>query len=121
MSSVLGLDHFCPWPREGLSSKSRSFASDFFWFLALASNIVSSTPPLVKSNTVLSTARHRCNISSKGAVLLGRNDAEMGLANSLHASVYCSECNERFDLTTVCCMFKQIMSTHAIKRIQQCI
>ena len=24
MSSVLGLDHFCPWPREGLSSKKIS-------------------------------------------------------------------------------------------------
>ena len=41
----------------------------------------------VKSDTVLPTARHRCDISSKGAVLPGRNDAEMGPANSLHASV----------------------------------
>ena len=40
----------------------------------------------VKSDTVLPTARHRCDISSKGAVLPGRNDAEMGPANSLHAS-----------------------------------
>ena len=40
----------------------------------------------VKSNTVFVTARHRCDISSKGAVLPGRNDAEMGFANSLHAS-----------------------------------
>ena len=40
----------------------------------------------VKSDAVLSAARHRCNISSKGAVLPGRNDAEMGPANSLHAS-----------------------------------
>ena len=31
-------------------------------------------------------------------VLLGRNDAEMGPANSLHASAYYSEYNERFDL-----------------------
>ena len=45
----------------------------------------------VKSDTVLPTARHRCNISSKGAVLPGRNDAEMGPANSLHASAYYSE------------------------------
>ena len=51
----------------------------------------------VKSNTVLPTARHRCDISSKGAVLPWRNDAEMGSANSLHASAYCSEYNERFD------------------------
>ena len=41
---------------------------------------------LVKSDTVLPTARHRCDISSKGAVLPGRNDAENGPANSLHAS-----------------------------------
>ena len=40
----------------------------------------------VKLDTVLPTARHNCNISSKEAVLLGRNDVEMGLANSLHAS-----------------------------------
>ena len=45
----------------------------------------------VKSDTVLPTARHRCNISSKGAVLPGRNDAEMGPANSLHASAYYSK------------------------------
>ena len=42
-------------------------------------------------------ARHHCNISLKGAVLPGRNDAEMGSANSLHASAYYSEYNERFD------------------------
>ena len=40
---------------------------------------------------MLPTARHRCDISSKGAVLPGRNDAEMGPANSLHASAYYSE------------------------------
>ena len=52
----------------------------------------------VKSDTVLPTARHHCDISSKGAVLPGRNDAEMGPANSLHASAYYSKYNERFDL-----------------------
>ena len=52
----------------------------------------------VKSDTVLPTARHRCDISWNGAVLPGRNDAEMGPANSLHASAYYSEYNERFDL-----------------------
>ena len=52
----------------------------------------------VKSDTVLPTARHRCDISLKGAVLPGRNDAEMGPANSLHASAYYSEYNEGFDL-----------------------
>ena len=43
-------------------------------------------------------ARHRFDISSKGAVLPGCNDAEMGPANSLHASAYYSEYNERFDV-----------------------
>ena len=37
-------------------------------------------------------------LSSKEAVLPGRNDAEMGPANSLYASAYYSEYNERFDL-----------------------
>ena len=32
----------------------------------------------VKLDTVLPTVRHRCEISLKGAVLPGRNDAEMG-------------------------------------------
>ena len=61
----------------------------------------------VKSDTVLPTARHRCNISSKGAVLPGRNDAEMGHANSLHASAYYSEYNERFDLKKFAMLFFQ--------------
>ena len=52
----------------------------------------------VKSDTVLLTARHLCDVSSNGAVLPGRNDTEMGPANSLHASAYYSEYNERFDL-----------------------
>ena len=51
----------------------------------------------VKSDSVLPTARHRCRISSKEAVLPGRNDAEMGPANSFHASANYSEDNERFD------------------------
>ena len=47
---VLGLEHFCPWPREGLFSKglSLALASDFFGSLALAKSLVSSTPPLIK-------------------------------------------------------------------------
>ena len=36
--------------------------------------------------TARPTAWHRSDISSKEAVLPGRNDAEMGPANSLHAS-----------------------------------
>ena len=54
----------------------------------------------IKSDTVLPTARHRCDISSKGAVLPGRNDAEIGPVNLLHvhASAYYIERNERFNL-----------------------
>ena len=39
----------------------------------------------VKSDTVFPTACHHCDICSKGAVLPGRNDVDMGPANSLHA------------------------------------
>ena len=39
MSLVLCLEHSCPWPREGLSSERLS--------LALASSLVSLTPPLL--------------------------------------------------------------------------
>ena len=46
---------------------------------------------------MLPTVRHRSDISSNGAPLAGRNDAEMGPAKSLHASAYCGY-NERFDL-----------------------
>ena len=35
--------------------------------------------------TVLPTAHHCCDISSKGAVLIKGNDAEIDHANSLHA------------------------------------
>ena len=55
----------------------------------------------VKSDSVSPTVRHRCDISSQEAVLPGCNDTEMGPANLLHASVYYSEYNERFDLTTI--------------------
>ena len=40
----------------------------------------------VKSYTGLPTARHYCDISLKEVVLPGRNDAETGPGNSLHAS-----------------------------------
>ena len=43
----LGLEHFCPWPRLGLSSEGLSLASDLFVSLALVSSLVSSTPPLL--------------------------------------------------------------------------
>ena len=49
VSLVLGLGHedSCPWPRECLSSERLSLALDFFKFLALASSLVSLTPPLL--------------------------------------------------------------------------
>ena len=51
----LGLEHFCPWPREGLSSErlSLALASDFFVSLALASILVSSNLPLIFSAVVI--------------------------------------------------------------------
>ena len=52
----------------------------------------------VKSDTVLPTARHRCNISSKGVVLLGRNDAEMGPQTRYTLRRTTASINERFDL-----------------------
>ena len=47
--------------------------------------------------TVLPTVLHRCDISSKRAVLSGRYDAEMNPANSLHALAHYSEYKKRFD------------------------
>ena len=46
----------------------------------------------------VATGRPGCEISPKGAVLPGRNDAKMGHADSLHALVYYSEYNTEFDL-----------------------
>ena len=53
---------------------------------SLKREVCGSNLGTVKSDTVLLTARHRCDISSKGAMLPGRDDAEMGPANLLHAS-----------------------------------
>ena len=53
------------------------------------------------NQTVSPTARHCCDISSKGAVLLGRNDAEIGPANSLHASAEYFEYKEKFDFDLI--------------------
>ena len=47
-----------------------------------------------KSNTVLPPFSHHCDISSKKAVLRGRNVVEMGPGYSLHALAYYSE-NEK--------------------------
>ena len=65
--------------------------------LSLEQDILGSHFGPVKSDTALPTARHHCDILSKRAVLLGRNDAEMGPANLLQASAFHSEYNERFD------------------------
>ena len=65
---------------------------------SLEREVWSSNLGPVKLDTVLPTACHRCDISSKGAVLPRRNDAKMGPANSLHVSAYYSKYNERFDL-----------------------
>ena len=43
---------------------------------------------------MLPTTRHRLDISSKKAVLAGRNDTEMGPANSLPALAQYTEYNE---------------------------
>ena len=51
------------------------------------------------------TTRHRCDVSSKGAVLPGFYVAEMGPANSLHASAYYSAYNERFDVIILNAIF----------------
>ena len=48
----LGLEHSCPWPREFLSSERLSLASNVFVSLALASSLVSSSPPLVSKMIV---------------------------------------------------------------------
>ena len=57
----------------------------------------------VKLDTVLPTARYRHDISSKEAVFPGRNDAEMGNVNSLHASALCSKYNKTFDFAILLC------------------
>ena len=76
----LGLEHFCPWPREGLSSKwlSLALASGFFCVLgldlgfffvslalALTSSLVSSTPPLL-----VKTANYRLRVKFLQGVVI---------------------------------------------------
>ena len=46
VSLVLGLQHSCPWPREGLSSEACPWPWSRILFVFLASSLVSSTPPL---------------------------------------------------------------------------
>ena len=56
MSFDLGLEHFCPWPQEGLSSESRPRI--VFVSLVLASSLVSSTPLLSDYLTAAFTYPH---------------------------------------------------------------
>ena len=65
----------------------------------------------VISHTVLPTAHHCCDIFSIEAVLPGRNDPEMGPDNSLHASAYYSEYNERFDINQLIKSFLKTKNT----------
>ena len=55
----LGLEHSCPWPRECLSSESCPWPWPwpriFFVFLALASSLVSSTPPLLPTKNAINS------------------------------------------------------------------
>ena len=62
---------------------------------------------------------HRCDISSKGPVLPGCNDAEMGLANSLHASANYSEYNERFDLIFSLVIWRKISTLKIVYQLQE--
>ena len=64
---------------------------------SLDRKVLSSNLEPVKLDTVLPTARLRCDIFSKVSVLSWRNDAEMGSANSLRALAYYSKYNEKFD------------------------
>ena len=52
-------------------------------------------------DSMLQTARHRRDISSKRAGLHGRNDAEIRPANSLHTLAYYRKYNKRFDAVTL--------------------
>ena len=61
--------------------KYRPVARDVM-LLSLEREVWDSNLGPVKSNTELPTARHRCYISSKEAVLPGRNDVEMGSSPS---------------------------------------
>ena len=51
-----------------------------------------------ESDTVLPTARHRCDISSKGDMLPAGAMTGIGPANSQHASAYYNEYNEKFNI-----------------------
>ena len=56
--------------------------------------------------------------SSKEAVLPRRNDAKMGPANSLHASGYYSEYNERFDFDLISHKYKEHFRIHTLRAFE---
>ena len=118
---VLGLERVCPrkgclWPRIFflspcvLDSTSEKYITIFNLRKASGNAFVSGAGGLrFKSRAgqighSVANGSSPCDISSKGAVLPRRNDVEIGPANSLHASAYYSEYQERFD-------YKQILST----------
>ena len=66
-----GLEHFCPWPRECLSSEKLSLASDFFCVLGLGLEACVLDPPLLNgsktrtiegSKAVRSYSRQQANV-----------------------------------------------------------
>ena len=59
----LGLEHSCPWPREGQSSEELSLASDFFCVLGLGLGL---EPCVLDSNSVNQIFHStRCNTSER--------------------------------------------------------
>ena len=54
MSLVLGLEHSCPWPREGRSSEGLFLAPNFFRVLSL--ELCVSTPLLLRGAVISSGA-----------------------------------------------------------------
>ena len=54
--------------------------------LSLERKFYASNFGTVKSDALWRTACHRCDVSSKGAMLRGRNGAKMDPANSVHVS-----------------------------------
>ena len=73
VSLVLGLEHSCSWPQEGLSSLglSLALAANFFVSLALASSLVSSTSPVFTSNAFNAQSKYKIFLETS-SVFLGR-------------------------------------------------
>ena len=103
----LGLEHSSPWPREGLFSErlSLALASDFFVLLALAlaSSLVSSTPPLVFTASLLGVQqlKQQCQASAVYGRQVGRwqldSKIERFLCCLLAKSTSLIKCNYNYD------------------------